>query len=395
MFTYKICCPYCLTSHLKMPLFTDLERRCSNDGCRKQNGGLLPGTANSNGGCRDQNCDGKMPDTILNRVCLQLGKTPECPTSRGVYSRIECPICGHTLPYDFDQYDKYLHLALVGASSAGKTNYITTALEELRHANRKSFGFAISTGDDETRKYYEQCYKAIYLEKKPAPPSVPGEIHPLLFRMQNNSREMLNRVPAYSLSIFDGAGEDQKAWSDPRVQRYVADARMILLLLDPTAFAGIRNRLTPEELSQAGSGGELIDGYAFVEQMIGNLKSVCRRHLYGNRLGIPVAVTLAKADVLERFLGRTRVFTPSLHMQQGAFVNAEAQVIDQTIKTLMDDCDVDLTAFLDANLSNWKYFAVSSFGGSLSEQNGPVPMRVLDPILWDFSEEKIIKTVMG
>lgn len=342
-------------------------------------------------------CSSRMPETGGLRFGKGLGQVPKCQTKGclGAYSTLVCgmPNCGNELPADVLQYEKYTRFAVVSHGGGGKTNYITTMLEELK--NNRPLQMFTSYMNKETQEYHADNVTALYDRCIPIPPTPPGEIHPLQWRLQDLRKQTRSFTPAYSLTIFDGAGEDLER-VDPLICRYLSGSKMILLLLDPTRLCGVRTQMTREEI--IGAGGEpdrfisRTETTDFILGLINYIKASTGVSV-SQRIKQPVAVVFGKIDSVSRLLGAARVLQPSGHAAEGAFIQSEAETVHREIQAFIEACGDNLNGLFDANFTKWMYFGVSSYGflpqGSTRQR--PQPLRVLDPLLWDFSMAGIVR----
>lgn len=174
---------------------------------------------------------------------------------------------------------------------------------------------------------------------------------------------------------------------------------MILLLLDPTKLYGVRSAMTEEEiLKSGGSPNDYITRSTtqdFINKIIHYIKAIGGIKI-NRKLNTPVAVTFAKMDILRRFFPENSiVFKPSGHISKGQIDDAEANAVHVEIDNWMTHCGDDLSNTLNSNFRKWMYFGASSFG--VQPENGntlldaPKPLRVLDPLLWNFKLEGIEK----
>ena len=323
-------------------------------------------------------------------------RIPKCPEKGclGSCSTLVCgmPNCGHVLPADLLQYEKYTRFAVVSHAGGGKTNYITTMLEELKRT--RALQMFTSYMNTETQVYHSDNVTALYDRCMPIPPTPPGEIHPLQWRLQDLRRQTRSSTPAYSMTIFDGAGEDLEK-TDPLVCRYLTGSKMILLLLDPTRLCGVRAQMTEGEIRGAGGNPRDIisrdETTDFVQGLINYIKTSTGVPV-SKRIKQPIAVVFGKIDAVARLLGSARVLQPSGHAAAGAFVRSEAETVHREIEAFIDACGDDLNGMFNANFTQWMYFGVSSFGflpmGGARQR--PQPLRVLDPLMWDFSMAGIV-----
>lgn len=360
----KIVCPYCL----RKVKVNDIDKFCNV-------------------------CGDKLNPTYKDMALLALGKKVECRTRTcpGQYSTLKCPYCESILPNDIAQYDKYLRFSVVAPAQAGKTNFLTAMIEEAKKA--RELNFVIAPMNTETLDLHNSNYESMYKLRQRIV-TKRGEVTPMQWRFQDMNRATRNTVPPYSVTIFDGAGEDQSQL-DPAICRYIAGSKMIMLLLDPTKLYGVRKFMTDAEIINGGGTTAEIsyqDTQNFIEGMINYLKTACGISA-SKKISINVAVVFGKIDVVARHLGSVRVLTPSQHVQKDAFVQSEADAIDAEISSWLAACGDNLTSLFDANFTKWRYFGVSSFGvmpDSAVQKKEPMPLRVLDPLMWNLALEGIV-----
>lgn len=344
-------------------------------------------------------CRGKYTPGVMDGLMLKNGKVPKCkstPGCLGQYAVLKCSKCGHKLPADIEQYDKYVRFAVVGPAGAGKSNFITTMLEEAKH--NKPLNFLITPMNRETQDHHNKSVECIYDRLCPVPATTSGAVIPMQWRIQDLNRATKTTVPPYSVTIFDGAGEDQTNL-EPTICRYIAGSKMIVLLLDPTKLAGVRGQMTADEITKAGGTSRNVvtkeETQNFINGLINYLKTACSIRM-SSRITVPVAVVFGKIDAVASKLGSALVLTESGHAAQGKFIQTEADNIHAEIDGWMDVCGDNLTNLFNANFAKWRYFGVSSFGmlpEGRDKLQKPMPLRVLDPLIWDLSLEGIVPTV--
>lgn len=343
-------------------------------------------------------CDATMKANFMSGLQLKRGVVPKCTSTSGClgqYAVLKCAKCGAELPPDIAQYGKYVRFSVVAPSGAGKTNFITTMMEEMRKC--RSLNFNVSYMNNETREYHVGNYRQIYEHLQPVEATRRGDVYPMQWRIQDMNKMTKNTVPCYSMTVFDGAGEDQER-TDPTICRYIAGSKMIMLLLDPTQLAGVREQMTADEIEKAGGKSGFVsheDTEGFINGLINYLKVTCSVHV-GKKIQTPVAVVFGKIDSVQRHLGSAQILQSSSHAARGAFIQSEADAIHNEIDGWMDICGDNLTRMFDANFTTWRYFGVSSFGSLPTTRNQlqkPMPLRVLDPMLWNLSLEGIVPTI--
>lgn len=361
-----VICPYCL-SELGA---NDLVRRC-------------------------HICGQDFKPTFMDNLKMKRGIIPHCsstPGCLGQYSSLYCAKCTAELPPDIAQYDKYVRFSVVAPPAAGKTVFITTMIDELKKA--RNLNFHVAYMNKETQAYYMDNYRQLYEKLTPIGATMSGASIPMQWKIQDMRKATKTRVPSYSITMFDGAGEDQVTM-DPVVCKCISGSKMIMLLLDPTRLSGVREQMTEDEIELAGGERTHIsieETQDFITGMINYLKNACSVPVT-KKLPIPVAVVFGKIDVVKRHLGQAMVLQPSGHAAQGKFIQSEADQIHSEIEGWLEGCGDLLSRMFDANFVTWRYFGMSSFGNtplSRGKLQKPMPLRVLDPLLWDLSLEGII-----
>lgn len=338
-------------------------------------------------------CNSPYVPNFKDNLLLRSGRIPRCKVAGclGQYSLLRCPKCGHELPADIAQYDKYLRFSVVAPSGAGKTNFMTAMIEEARAC--KPLNFLVMPMNNETRDNQRDWAYEMYEMLRPVPQTERGEVTPMQWRFQDMNKATDKVVPPYSVTIFDGAGEDQQDL-DPLICRYISGSKMIMLLLDPTQLYGVRQEMSAEEIEVSGGMKNITrqDTQDFIAGLISYLKQACNisaRH----KIQIPVAVVFSKIDAVARNLGNAMVLTPSGHAKQGKFIRSEAETVHAEIDGWIERCGDGLTNIFNANFTKWRYFGVSAFGQlpqSRMKLQHPIPLRVLDPLIWNLSLEGIV-----
>lgn len=315
---------------------------------------------------------------------------------RGRYTNLACPQCGEKLPSNITQYQGYSRLAIAAPSRGGKTVLITTMLHEV-FANATLLGLNMGSMDTKTSEYYLHNSKRLYGSMKAPDPTQVGGTVPMQWYVQNVRKTSGSHVPTYSLTIFDGAGESLENPSDLET-RYIGEAKMLMLLLDPLQLAGIRNQLTSEEIKSAGGNPSQSvsdqSTHLFINGIVNYIR-LCNHLTVEQKLKIPVAVVMCKMDVMQRFFpADAMVFQDSGHVAGGKFIDSESQQVHAEIDEWISSCCNPLNMALSATLENWRYFGVSSYGvmpkDAYQLSSVPKPLRVLDPLMWNLEMTGIL-----
>jgi len=347
--------------------------------------------------CPDCGYDGSKPK-MFSRTVKCTNTEVKC---NGIAILRQCPSCDHDIPLAVLE-TKNLPFSIIGVPGSGKTNYITVMLHELK----KSAGLklALSHQDKETRDHQSKHYKMIYEDLEPPPANVSGEITPQIWSIKNLAKIGKNKVPTYTFTIFDGAGEDHKENIDANsaVVRYINMSEAIIFVLDPLTISAIRNEGHIDQKVIQNSLGGGTGEVAFAQDIINDIANYIRsmnpgKYRSDSRIKIPVAVVMSKFDTVwshHSFGQDPLVRNPSLTIENGKISVEEIEEVNQEVQDWLREIDEDgLLATLDANFPNHKFFGVSSYGKppkDASTLNKPHPHRVLDPILWLFKSKKFI-----
>lgn len=303
-------------------------------------------------------------------------------------------VCGNMLPADILDYSKYLRFSVIGTTGSGKTNYLTTMLHEMQ--NEPGIPWLLSSMNDETQDIYEQNEDLIYYERKPVESTTPGTPPvPMQWKIRDKTRMSSNTIACYSLTIFDGAGEDQ-AHPSPTISRYISGSKTLMILIDPLTLRGIKN-VVDSDIYDWSKTADLRSSAAtnLVNKQADYIRSSCGK---GPKALIDkdVAIIFTKMDTVMKTFGQARVTQPSPHVGAQAFVRSDAEQVDQNIRSWLTSHNE--TAFLNAVDTNFKagkvhFFGVSSFGQpptGLQKLGRVMPHRVLDPMYWMLAEEGIV-----
>lgn len=330
---------------------------------------------------------------------LLLGRPVKC-TEAGCYgtlSRKQCPYCDSTLPSDIMEYEKYLRFSILGITGSGKTNFLTTMLHELRNAPNSDW--ILAPMDQITTATYQENDQLVYENRQPVAATPAGTTPPPLLWRIKDRRRMTNKViPSYSLTIFDGAGEDSEH-IDPVISRYIDGSKALVILIDPLALPNVaktisRNIYNWSTTASHGGGAstDMVDGLANYIRESCNIRA-------DRLIDRDVAVVFTKIDAVADSFGQAQVMQASPHLARKGFVKADADAVDAEIRDWLES--EGESAFIQAIETNFKrdrvrFFGVSSFGQpptGPSQLGKVMPHRVLDPLMWVMSKEGIVPVV--
>jgi hypothetical protein len=211
-----------------------------------------------------------------------------------------CHACEFPLPVTIDERPAVV-VAVVGVNRVGKTHMLATSLTEAyRRQGLAAIGCTEFVPDDSTGKlfleeYYNRLFRQGQILERTQAEDEDRRFQPLVFNVT-----IAGRVP-FSLVLHDIAGEvlgDQQKRA--RAATYLHGARGMVFLVDPRDVDDLRSGITarmPEEEEDLGW-----------DQ--GTLLSTCLRPdgLLDHASPIPVAVAIAKADLLPAAAGESLPF---------------------------------------------------------------------------------------
>lgn len=165
----------------------------------------------------------------------------KCPTN-GCGGRTiitQCPKCGEKIPKTALETPN-LPFSIVGVHNSGKTNYITVMLHELSRA--QGLPLALGHQTAETLARQNENRELIYDKHRVPDVTNAGDTPPQIWFVKNLQKKYGNRVPTYTFTIFDGAGEDLENNLDPSstVCRYISSSKAIILAVDPLILQNVR-----------------------------------------------------------------------------------------------------------------------------------------------------------
>ncbi len=339
-------------------------------------------------------CGTESPTNLVTALTRGLPKckTPSC--RKHPVSDCKCAHCDTKLPPDILDYEKYLRFSILGVTGAGKTNFLTTMLHELREYIGSPW--VIAPMDQETTSTYQHYNETIYTKRSPAPVTTPGTPPmPQQWKIKDRNKMSATRISTYSLTIFDGAGEDC-AHIDPAISRYINGSKTLIILIDPLSLPNVRRTVDANVVNWSTTAKHGSNASTdMVNQLADYIRASCG--MSSNKLiDRNVAVVFTKIDAVAKSFGNATVMQSSPHMAAKGFVKTDADAVHAEIRDWL--IGVGESSFLDAIDTNFRkgkvrFFGVSSFGQpplSSGKLGAVVPHRVLDPLLWALSVEHMV-----
>ncbi|MFE6871501.1 hypothetical protein ACFVFS_33740 [Kitasatospora sp. NPDC057692] len=284
-------------------------------------------------------------------VCGRCGRTT---------SRRHCRRCGERLP-EGHLGEPGLIVAVAGPAGSGRSTFLAVLLHELRHGLGAQLGAALLPGDDRTEHEVRQHYEhPLYREGRTLAAHDPhAGPRPLVHRLSLGGGRRERTLTLVLLDTPVGAAPPDLAAADAAV-----------LLLDPRDLPGTGLR----------PGG----GTRSAEALDRALAGLPRGD--GGRIRIPVAVGLAKLDLL------TPALPPHspLHRRRSpvpAYDPVDRAAVDTELRALLELWrGGGITRRLREERADHQLFAFSALGAAprsgATPPGGPRPHRVEDPLLW-------------
>lgn len=297
------------------------------------------------------------------------------------------------IPSEFIDGTETITVAILGGVSSGKSSFITVLVNEMNKKLRRAFGCNVRTLNTTTQEIYEKIYYSwVYRKNHINEKTLENDnVPPLLYNLEFPDNLMKKRV---NLAIYDVAGEDIRGSGKMIEDRgFIANADMIVVLLDPTQMKKVRrgvkdpSTLPAENESENTVFDRLVETYRSVKKVRG-------------RIPVPVAVCVSKLDVLkENFYENTdsELFGESRHILNKAYTHSDFVNTQNGIKTILGKhADVDPVSSLRTSFKKYALFGFSALG-TTPERADKISeadinsYRVLDPIVWSLYKKGYIK----
>ena len=336
---------------------------------------------------------------------LPVCKRAFCKNKGQTIREAVCKHCGEQLPPQILFHDKYLSFCAVGVSGAGKSSYLTTLLHELKYSG---LPWVLQAMDVETTRRAQINEQLVYEERHCLSGTEAGvSPRPQLWTILDNSAKG-DKIPTYSLTIYDGAGEDCEHIDytplDAQISRYLSGARMLLIMFDPLLLPSVRVEIPHDTLNASMAIDRQTSAPANMVSMVNSLANYIRRACNiapGKRIDRKAAVILTKLDALNEmlngFASGATILKDSPHIQSKGFVESDSEMVDLEIRDwLSRQGETAFLSAIDANFRDVRVFGVSSFGRppDMHKRLAKIrPHRVLDPLMWMLAAEGIIPTI--
>lgn len=296
-----------------------------------------------------------------------------------------CPheTCGRPLPTLGRQ--RAIHLALIGAQSAGKSSFLAAGVLTLRR-RLASAGGVLAAHDDQGRteaflQTLEQRFVAGTAMDKTA------ELSPDAVVLRAGSKS----GPGVLLYVYDPAGELFASKEAVGRQGYLRHLHGIVLLVDPLSLPMVRQALGEsllEGLEGLRPAEEHVDDV--YSRVIGGLREVAVDAKVGIR-HVPVAVVVTKTDAfgLAEAIDGWPLGPPT-----GKAPGGEDELQAQRVRAwLSARGGGNLVRSIESDFKHYRYFAVSALGRTPSASGGEFLPRGLLPVWQWLLEQNSVRII--
>ena len=297
-----------------------------------------------------------------------------------------CPECHNELPVTAGKHPSNI-VSIVGASSVGKSVYMTALIHTLQNITANNFGAACMPLDQHIHRRFQNEYETPLFEHGSllASTQITKRQEPFIFQFVFKEA---SKAPL-TLVFFDVAGDGMVDEDYLELHAaHIKNSSGILLLVDPMQIKSIREKL----IHQMGTNsGDIVAKVEDPRSVVISLFKDFIAHQDNSKTSIPTAVILTKSDLLhslsqedgEYIRPNSNVFRNVIH--RGHLNLDEFENINGEIRRFLEKVDVPFVNSLDVNFTETAYFAVSALGSNPVDQQvkGIIsPIRVDEPFIW-------------
>ena len=297
-----------------------------------------------------------------------------------------CPGCHNELPVTAGKYPSNI-ISIVGATSVGKSVYITSLIHTLQHVTANNFGAACIPLNNAISRRFRDDYEIPLFENGNLleATATTKRQEPFIFQFVFKDED---KAPL-TLVFFDVAGEGMTEQEYLQLHApHIKNSAGILFLVDPMQIRAIRQKM----LHQMGENpGKIVGLAAEPRDVVVSLFEDFIAHQENNKTDIPTAVVLTKSDLLyalssdegEYIRSNSNVFHNISH---SGYLNLdEYENINGEIRRFLSKVDIPFVDAIDVYFREASYFAVSALGSNPVDQqvSGIIsPIRVDEPFIW-------------
>ena len=383
----KVVCPYCFETFKS----SDVEFRCSNQlGCKKSDDAALHKYWGSD----------QLETPSFRGPRRFFGGAPEsavCPSCGTISYWVICPHCHNRIPKQMVK-DKGYIISIIGARSSGKTNYITTLINELMQRGYcfGNIGTVASNvankPENRTQARYERDFFNVLYKNGQCPRqtdiSDPRNKIPLIYELSQKGKQSLYLV------FYDTAGENfDNPLNIASNVKFLKQSDACIYLLDTFAIPYIHDKLQ----NKLGLPEIELKFDKIIDNIIGHFEEGDPK-IKEEQYKKPMALVFSKIDSIlsnEELFGNTSIEGLSIERNSsfldGSGVNlADMESVSEGIRGALHCWGEDnFINNIENHYRKVRYFGISALGG-MPDKNGKItnlrPYRVLDPLVWILHE---------
>jgi hypothetical protein len=327
-----------------------------------------------------------------------------------------CYRCGYLLPYNIE-YVRSVSLSVVGDTSSGKSNYLTSLIHQIvqEWGNHPDNPVQIDclTADVE-EEFLRRYHGPLYINNMAVRESIPARNdgtpemfvnRPLIYQLDvNHSASRPDPSTMFNLMIYDTAGEDfAKIDRLVKAARFALNSSALVFVADPFAMDTVYQQLPAALQSMVPPDKRPGNRPPNAAVLQGVLRAFMRRHglLFHKRLtDVPVAIMVSKADVFTQAIAPRYPYSYANFLHRptyGAGVDLDdLNGMDQEVRKLLEYYQQGSILGLARRLERVRFFATSATG---VPQDSPDhfpsvdPWRCLDPMMWIFHELGLMRSL--
>lgn len=341
--------------------------------------------------CANNACDKSDTELTPDAVLHAPSGEPVCPACREALGQKRCPSCGYEL-CSGDGAAGSLGISIVGASGAGKSNFLSVLINSMKNETGKTLGSALYPlgGDNTIEAYTRQYYQPLYVHGQCIESTDQEDIGPLeyslVFSGDGNSGKTCN------LTFYDACGANfESVRAMEQWGRSIYHSGGILFLVDPSQFPVVRDQLIVQ-----GKRVLDVDPVALLSRTIHLIRSGSGKHNIRKKIDIPIAICLTKLDTVRHLLDASSFLRQEArHLYNGKFDPVDFRSCDLEAHSLIESWGgSELISHLVSQFSTYAFFGFSALGsapGDAGQIHHIAPHRVTDPLLWLLWKRRVIR----
>ncbi|WP_462410928.1 TRAFAC clade GTPase domain-containing protein [Neobacillus sp. Marseille-QA0830] len=297
-----------------------------------------------------------------------------------------CPSCHNELPVTAGKYPSNI-VSVVGATSVGKSVYITSLIHTLQRVTANNFNAACLPLNNSISRKFRDEYEIPLFEQGNLleATAVTKRQEPFIFQFVFKDE---HKAPL-TLVFFDVAGEGMTEKEYLQLHApHIKNSAGILFLVDPMQVRAIREKL----IHQMGDNpGKIVGLASEPRDVVISLFEDFIAHQENSKTDIPTAVVITKSDLLnalssedgEYIRSNSNVFHNVIH--KGYLNLDEYENINGEVRRFLSKVDIPFVDSIDVYFRDASYFAVSALGSNpVGQQVSGIisPIRVDEPFIW-------------